>query len=286
MRRPAVSAMLGAYGGDGERFPRSGPLSRVQRTVRITSCGQVGRSQGREGDCRARRLTWSYSNTGYILAGLIVQAATGHRLGQELTRRIFRPLGLRNTYFPVNWPTIPGRNARGYSIDPFAQEPGPLLDLTVYNPSLAWAAGALVSNLTDLQRFFRVLLGGRLLPPRLLAEMTTSVDTGVPGFGYGLGVAVIGTPTGRVIGHDGAIPGFLNILGSLTQKRSWELRLGITVETTENREGGSQAVQAPLRSVRGGSVSQRSSTGMGGHQRSPTVGRNRRSRALRLKQLG
>jgi hypothetical protein len=73
---------------------------------------------------------------------------------------------------------------------------------------------------------------------------------------------------------------------SLTQKRSKELRLGITVETTENREGGCQAVQAPLRSVRAGSVSQRSSTGMGGHQRSPTVRRNRRSGALRLKQLG
>jgi hypothetical protein len=70
------------------------------------------------------------------------------------------------------------------------------------------------------------------------------------------------------------------------QKRSWELRLGITVETIENGDGGSQAVQALLRSVRAGSVSQRSSTGMGGHQRSPTVRKNRRSRALRLKQLG
>jgi hypothetical protein len=65
-----------------------------------------------------------------------------------------------------------------------------------------------------------------------------------------------------------------------------ELRLVVTVETTENREGGSQAVQASLRSVRAGSVPQRSSTGMGGHRRSPTVRRNRRSRALRLKQLG
>jgi D-alanyl-D-alanine carboxypeptidase len=153
------------------------------------------------------------------LAGLIVQAATGHKLGQELARRIFRPLGLRDTHFPVNRPTIPGRNARGYSIDPFAQEPGPLLDFTVYNPSLAWAAGALVSTLADLHRFFRALLGGRLLPPRLLAAMTTPIDTGVPGFGYGLGVAVIQTPAGRVIGHDGAIPGFLNIVLSTEDGR-------------------------------------------------------------------
>jgi D-alanyl-D-alanine carboxypeptidase len=154
---------------------------------------------------------WSYSNTGYILAGLIVQAATGRKLGQELAWRIIRPLGLRDTYFPVNRPTIPGRNARGYSL-PLGQEDGPLLDFTVYNPSLAWAAGALVSNLGDLERFFRALLGGRLLPPRLLAAMTAAVPTGQPGFGYGLGLVVIETPAGRLIGHDGAIPGFLNIV--------------------------------------------------------------------------
>jgi D-alanyl-D-alanine carboxypeptidase len=152
---------------------------------------------------------WSYSNTGYVLAGLIVEAATGNRLGKELDRRILRPLGLRDTFFPVNRPDIPGRNARGYSL-PLGQEEGPLLDFTVYNPSLAWAAGNLTSDLGDLARFFRALLGGRLLPPRLLAEMTTPVDTG-EGIGYGLGLVVIETPAGRLIGHDGAIPGFLNI---------------------------------------------------------------------------
>jgi len=162
---------------------------------------------------------WSYSNTGYVLAGMIVEAATGHRLGRELTRRILRPLGLRDTVFPVNRPTIPRPYARGYSIDPFGQPDGPLLDFTVFNPSLAWAAGALVSNLGDLERFFRALLGGRLLPPRLLAAMTTPVPTGQPGFGYGLGLIVIDTPTGRLLGHDGAIPGFLNIVLSTEDGR-------------------------------------------------------------------
>ena len=74
-----------------------------------------------------------------MLAGLIVQAATGRTLGHELTRRIFRPLGLRDTFFPINRPDIPGRNARGYSL-PLSQEEGSLLDFTVYNPSLAWGA--------------------------------------------------------------------------------------------------------------------------------------------------
>jgi D-alanyl-D-alanine carboxypeptidase len=161
---------------------------------------------------------WSYSNTGYVLAGMIVEAATGHKLGQELARRIFRPLGLRDTFFPVNRPTIPRPYARGYSL-PLGQEQGPLLDFTVLNPSVAWAAGALVSNLGDLEHFFRALLRGRLLPPRLLAAMTTPVPTGQPGFGYGLGLIVIDTPAGRLLGHDGAIPGFLNIVLSTEDGR-------------------------------------------------------------------
>ena len=164
---------------------------------------------------------WSYSNTGYILVGLIVEAATGHKLGKELTRRIFRPLGLRDTYFPVNRPDIPGRNARGYSLPLSPQGEvldGPLVDFTVYNPSLAWAAGALVSDLDDLARFFRALLGGRLLPPRLLAKMLTTV-TIEPGFGYGLGLMVIETPAGRLVGHGGSIPGFFNVVLSTEDGR-------------------------------------------------------------------
>jgi D-alanyl-D-alanine carboxypeptidase len=80
-----------------------------------------------------------------VLAGLIVQAATGRTLGHELTRRIFRPLGLRDTFFPINCPDIPGRNARGYSL-PLGQEEGSLLDFTVYNPSLAWGARSVRSR--------------------------------------------------------------------------------------------------------------------------------------------
>jgi D-alanyl-D-alanine carboxypeptidase len=172
--------------------------------------------------------TYSYSNTNYVLAGLIVEAATGRTLGQELKRRIIRPLGLHDTYFPINRPDIPGRNAHGYSLPLGDQGPvldGPLLDFTVYNPSLAWAAGNLVSDLGDLARFFRALLGGRLLPPGLLAEMTTTVPIG-QGAGYGLGLLVIQTPCGPLIGHDGGIPGFITIVLSTQDGRR---QLGVMV---------------------------------------------------------
>jgi D-alanyl-D-alanine carboxypeptidase len=111
---------------------------------------------------------WSYSNAGYILLGLVVEAATGHRLGQELARRVFTPLGLRDSMLPGNALGIPSPRSRGYSL-PLGQHgqapSGPLLDVTVQNPSWAWAAGALLSSLDDLTRFFQALLGGRLLPP-------------------------------------------------------------------------------------------------------------------------
>jgi D-alanyl-D-alanine carboxypeptidase len=68
-----------------------------------------------------------------------------------------------------------------------------------------------VSDLADVERFFRALLRGRLLPPSLLAAMTTAVSTG-QGFGYGLGLIVIETSAGRMVGHDGAIPGFRDVV--------------------------------------------------------------------------
>lgn len=170
---------------------------------------------------------WSYSNTGYVLAGMIVEAATGDTLDRELRRRISRPLGLRDTFFPVNRATIPRPYARGYGF-PLGQEQGPLLSFTVFNPSLAWAAGALVSDLGDLQSFFRALLRGRLLPPALLAEMTTPFSTG-RGFGYGLGLIVIETPAGRVFGHDGAIPGYRDVVLS-TEDGSRQVALMMNAE--------------------------------------------------------
>ncbi|HZC99835.1 MAG TPA: serine hydrolase domain-containing protein [Actinomycetes bacterium] len=179
--------------------------------------------------------SWSYANTGYILLGLIVEAATGRTLGRELARRILEPLGLRGTRFPVSSTGIPMPRSRGYSLpqDPPGQVlGGPLLDLTAESPSWGRAAGALVSDLEDLTRFFRALLGGRLLPPELLAEMLETVPfpSGAVPLAledrYGLGLAEVDTPTGRLVGHPGGIPGFLSIVLSTPDGRR---QLGIMI---------------------------------------------------------
>jgi D-alanyl-D-alanine carboxypeptidase len=148
-----------------------------------------------------------------VLIGMIIERATGRSLGRELEQRIFRPLRLRATSFPVHFPLLAGPHARGYSLDvdeDLNPVEGRLLDFTVFDPSLAWGAGNLVSNLHDIARFYRALLGGRLLAPELLAEMKTRVDI-IPGVaGYGLGLFVYDTDCGPIWGHDGGIPGFSN----------------------------------------------------------------------------
>jgi D-alanyl-D-alanine carboxypeptidase len=157
----------------------------------------------------------SYSNTGYVLLGLIIERVTGQRLGRELERRIFRPLGMHDTSAPTNFPLLVGRHANGYSLrldDQLNPIEGTLFDITIFNPSLAWAAGNVVSDVEDLARFFRGLLGGRLLPPALLADMKTPVDQTPGEASYGLGLIVAPSPCGPLFGHDGGIPGFTNFI--------------------------------------------------------------------------
>jgi D-alanyl-D-alanine carboxypeptidase len=171
---------------------------------------------------------WSYSNTGYILLGLIVEGATGETLDRELARAIFGELELSHTSFPIGALEIPSPASRGYS-PPLGPElevvGGPLEDFTDQDPSYAWAAGAAVSNLENLTRFFRTLLSGGFLPPRLVSQLLSTV--GVPPASvplplldrYGLGVAELDTPSGRLVGHAGGIPGFLSMTLSTTDGR-------------------------------------------------------------------
>jgi D-alanyl-D-alanine carboxypeptidase len=157
---------------------------------------------------------WRYTNTGFILAGMLVQRLTGKDIATAVTDLVIRPAGLRDTYWPPTGEIgIRGQHARNYTLDP-ADPQGPLVDATAFEPSLAGAAGALVSTPSDLNRFWRELLGGRLLPGRMLAEMTTAVPApeGGPGAAYGLGLMRIPLSCGgHAWGHGGDLPGVSNI---------------------------------------------------------------------------
>jgi D-alanyl-D-alanine carboxypeptidase len=149
---------------------------------------------------------WSYSNTNYILLAQIIKRVTGRDYSSEVERRILRPLRLGNTEVPGNTPFIKGPHAHGYepALRNGVVEP---VDITVFNPSIAWAAGELTSTTTDLNRFYGALMRGRLLNPSLLAEMRTSFADA----DYGLGLETFQLPCTRLWGHTGGIFGFLTL---------------------------------------------------------------------------
>jgi D-alanyl-D-alanine carboxypeptidase len=142
--------------------------------------------------------SWNYSNTNYILAGMIIEQATGRDWGNEVQARISAPLGLTATFEPGDDPDLPDPHAQGYHL--FAENE-PLLDVTSYNHTWGGAAGSLVSTLDDLTRFWRALQTGELLAPAQLAEMQTTVpavglDEVIPGLEYGLGIMRVPTSCG------------------------------------------------------------------------------------------
>ncbi|WP_327677220.1 serine hydrolase domain-containing protein [Kitasatospora sp. NBC_00458] len=150
---------------------------------------------------------WHYSNTNYILTGMIVKKVTGRTWQREVEQRIVKPLHLDDTSFPGSSPGIPGPHAHGYVKLP----EGPA-DVTLINPTVGDAAGNGLSTTSDLNRFHEALFGGRLLSPARLAEMTAAVPAPAIGAHYGLGLIRYDLPCGEAWGHTGGIPGFNTVL--------------------------------------------------------------------------
>ncbi|KMN66414.1 D-alanyl-D-alanine carboxypeptidase [Bacillus cereus] len=157
--------------------------------------------------------SWSYSNTGYVLLGILIEKVTGNSYAEEIENRIIEPLELANTFLPGNSSVIPGtKHARGYIQLDGASEPK---DVTYYNPSMGSSAGDMISTADDLNKFFSYLLGGKLLKEQQLKQMLTTVPTGVDELGdSGLGIFKMKLSNGESIwGHGGTIPGFLTFAG-------------------------------------------------------------------------
>ncbi|WP_370943814.1 serine hydrolase domain-containing protein [Amycolatopsis sp. cg5] len=158
---------------------------------------------------------WGYSNTNYLLAGLVIEKATGRTWRREVTDRIIRPLGLGDTSTPATSPDIAGPHARGYHRFPApgTKEPGEPVDVTSMNHAMGGGAdGELISSTADGTRFLSALMAGELLQPAQLAEMKKTVPAEGTG-AYGLGLAWTPASCGGYWGHDGGIHGFLTGTG-------------------------------------------------------------------------
>ena len=152
-----------------------------------------------------------YTNTNYVVAGLLLEAVTGTPAAIEVTQRVIAPLGLTDTYFPAPDDTgLHSPFAHGYEL-----EDGVRADVTTFNVSAAGMAGSLISTNEDASAFITALLAGRVVPPAQLAQMMDTVDhpDNGPGFRYGLGLASIDLSCGvRVWGHGGDIEGYHSLM--------------------------------------------------------------------------
>ncbi len=152
---------------------------------------------------------WEYSNTNYILAGMVIEKVTGRPWATEVRSRITRPLGLHDTSYPQDEVDLPRPYARAYQqFGPGA----PLIDVTEFNPTAAGAAGGMVSSTDDLTRFWRALQRGQLLEPAQMAQMHRTVladgmQEYLPGIRYGLGIFWAPNDCGGFWAHPGDVVG-------------------------------------------------------------------------------
>jgi D-alanyl-D-alanine carboxypeptidase len=173
---------------------------------------------------------WHYSNTNYILLGLVIEKATRSSAAEELQRRILDPLELESLQLQGR-EKVQGHWARAYADydDDGERDPAPSGVTLVPSPSAAtaaWTAGAMVGDAGDLARWAKALFGGRVLEPDSLRQMRTVVSSG---YGhYGLGIAKGSAPTGDAAwGHGGEIGGY--------RAEMWHVpKLGVTLVTLWN----------------------------------------------------
>jgi D-alanyl-D-alanine carboxypeptidase len=189
---------------------------------------------------------WKYSNTNYLVAGLLIESVTGHPYGDEIQRRIIEPLGLHATSVPGDNPTISGPHPRGY-VRP--GEGAPLMDVTELNTTVAGPGGGMISSGADLSRFMEALLGGRLLEPAQLREMMRTRPTGnADGRAYGLGLESRPLPCGGLYwGHTGDMLGFETVTGATTRGRQATVMVNIDPGGTDAQDADMEtAVQTAL----------------------------------------
>ena len=149
---------------------------------------------------------WKYTNTNYIVLGMLIERVSQRPVGEQIDQRIVKKLGLSHTYFPApGEEKIRGTHPQGYHLS----AEGKLEDITEMDPAWGWAAGAMVSTPSELNTFFQAVFDGRLLSQASIQEMKKGVDIGSGGRVYGLGL--IGTPLscgGTSWGHGGDIAGY------------------------------------------------------------------------------
>ncbi|MEU1516307.1 serine hydrolase domain-containing protein [Streptomyces sp. NPDC005811] len=203
--RHVLSHRSGLYDYSDDLFARSVPGFEAVRTKVFTYRQLIDRSL-RHARTTAPGGAYSYSNTNFVVAGLLIEKLTGQPVATAYRRRIIEPLRLTDTFYVHPHTAIPGRYARGY-LTPDTPG-GALVDATRQTVSWAQSAGALISGAGDLDTFLSALLRDRLMSAGALKEMRRWVPAGGTQ-SYGLGLRRRRLSCGiSVYGHTGAVQGY------------------------------------------------------------------------------
>lgn len=186
---------------------------------------------------------WAYSDTGYIVLGLIIEKASRRGVFDEISRRFLSPFGLTATE-PSNRKELRGlvsgyvsvKNPLGF-LEKTTVSPGVL----AWNPSIEWTGGGFISNSRDLAMWAKTLYEGRAMRGQYMSELLRSVpvdrDEGVS---YGAGVAIYERgPLGTTYGHGGWIPGYCT---SMRYFRDHRTALAFQINTDIGIIGGEKPV--------------------------------------------
>ena len=150
---------------------------------------------------------WQYSNTNYVLLGMVIEQVTGQSIADVFSERLFGPLGMTDTVFPGSSNAIADPHLRGLTEQ--GQDNGATADATDWNPSEAYTAGEVISTLADLEIWAHAMFTGEgILKPETQQFRRDSINRTIPpntaaaGYGFGIG------DMGGWWGHDGQIPGY------------------------------------------------------------------------------
>jgi D-alanyl-D-alanine carboxypeptidase len=162
-----------------------------------------------------------YTNTNYILLGMLIEQITGMPVEKVFQQHIFTPLGMAGSSLPPRTSSaVPDPHPHGYMYGTEGTGTGPTIDVTGWDPSWGWTAGSAISTLHDQKIWARALATGQLLSAATQKERLSWVPykggswIGHDTLAYGLGMADFG----GVIGHNGGLPGFQSFMGYQPQK--------------------------------------------------------------------
>jgi D-alanyl-D-alanine carboxypeptidase len=198
---------------------------------------------------------WHYSNTNYLLLGLLAEAVADEPFAEQLRRRYFQPLGLDGTWYqPTEEPR--GPLAHGYRFQALQDGGERAVDLTGTDPiapftsvvTAAAGAGGIAAPSTDVARWAQALFGGRVLEDASLQEMVDDLARTAP-YGpsvpYGLGVQRLDIEGSSTLGHSGRLLGFRSVVRYIEDSG-----LTIAVLTNQSRADPGVIARHVLRVIR------------------------------------